>query len=173
MISTSNRELIIKLLLNTKGTFEFSKNYDDGIIPFLNEIWDLRSMPSEDQRFNNAEQDVIQHIINNDDWDLKYLFIERLKLLENDEKFTKFLETFLLPKFQNNPKDVFHLTEKINEILESDGLTLATISYDDDLPVLELNKLDILERPSDIPINKIPFFPLPYPYKPVYKFINE
>ncbi|EKA7411495.1 AAA family ATPase [Vibrio parahaemolyticus] len=173
MISTSNRELIIELLLNTKGTFEFSNNYDDGIIPFLNEIWDLRSMPSEDQRFNNAEQDVIQHTINNDDWDLKYLFIDRLKLLENDEKFTKFLETFLLPKFQNNPIDVFNLTEKINEILESDGLTLATISYNDDFPVLELNKLDVLERPSDIPINKIPFFSLPYPYKPVYKFINE
>ncbi|WP_342639070.1 hypothetical protein [Vibrio metschnikovii] len=112
MISTSNRELIIELLLNTKGTFEFSKNYDDGIIPFLNEIWDLRTMPSEDRRFNNAEQDVIQHTINNDDWDLKYLFIDRLKLLENDEKFTKFLETFLLPKFQSDPTDVFILQKK-------------------------------------------------------------
>ncbi|EKO3588456.1 AbiJ-related protein [Vibrio metschnikovii] len=173
MISTSNRELIIELLLNTKGTFEFSKNYDDGIIPFLNEIWDLRTMPSEDRRFNNAEQDVIQHTINNDDWDLKYLFIDRLKLLENDEKFTKFLETFLLPKFQSDPTDVFHLTEKINEILETDKLTLAIISYDGDFPVLELNKLDVLERPSDIPINKIPFYSLPYHQIPLYKSIKE
>jgi ABC-type multidrug transport system ATPase subunit len=173
MISTSNRELIIELLLNTKGAFEFSKNYDDGIIPFLNEIWDLRTMPSEDRRFNNAEQDVIQHTINNDDWDLKYLFIDRLKLLENDEKFTKFLEKFLLPKFQSDPSDVFHLTEKINEILETDKLTLATISYDGDFPVLELNKLDVLERPSDIPINKIPFYSLPYSNIPLYKSIKE
>lgn len=96
MISTSNRELIIELLLNTKGAFDFSKNYDDGIIPFLNEIWDLRSMQSEDRRFNNAEQDIIQHTINNNDWDLKYLFTERLKLLTDDEKFTKFLEKLLL-----------------------------------------------------------------------------
>lgn len=173
MISASNRELIIELILNTEGAFEFSNNYDDGIIPFLNEIWDLRTMPSEDQRFNNAEQDVIQHTINNNDWDLKFLFIDRLRLLENDEKFSKFLETFLLPKYQNSPKDVFNITEKINNILDSEGLTLATISYDDDFPVLELSKADVLERPSDIPINRIPFFCLPYPHKPVYKFINE
>lgn len=38
---------------------------------------------------------------------------------------------------------------------------------------MELNKVDSLERPSDIPINKIPFFVSPYPHKPIYKFAKE
>lgn len=172
MINKSNRKLILELILNTEGAFEFSNNYDGGIIPFLNEIWDLQSMPSEDQRFSNAEQDIIQHTINNDDWDLEFLFIDRLKLIENEDIFTKFLETFLLPIYQNNPESVFNVTEKINGILKTDTLALATSSYDGEFPVLELTNIEVLERPTDIPINKIPFFVLPYPNMPVAKFVD-
>ncbi len=173
MINESNRKRILELILNTKGAFEFSNNYDDGIIPFLNEIWDLKSMPSEDQRFSNAEQDVFQHTINNDDWDLEFLFIDRLKLTDSEDIFKKFLEIFLLPKYQNSPESVFNITEIINGILKTDALALATSSYDGEFPVLELTKFDVLERPSDIPINKIPFFVLPYPNMAIDKFIDK
>ncbi|ACH64789.1 conserved hypothetical protein (plasmid) [Aliivibrio fischeri MJ11] len=172
MINSSNRDIIFELILNTEGAFDFSNNFDNGIIPFLNEIWNLKSMPSEDNRFSNAEQDVYQHTINNDDWDLNYLFRDRLKLIENDEKFNKFLEVFLSKKYQNSPDTLVTFTEKINKILESDKLALATISYDDDFPVVALTKLDKLERPLDIPVNSIPFFVLPYPNMPISKFIS-
>lgn len=163
MINETNRKLILELVLNTEQAFDFSNNYDDGIIPFLNEIWDLKSMPSEDFRFSNAEQDVFQHTVNNDDWDLTYLFIDRLKLIENEDIFKRFLEIFFLPKYQKSPESTFDLTEKINEILTTDTVALTTISYEGEFPILELSKIDTLERPSDIPINKIPFFVLPYP----------
>lgn len=173
MINKSNRKKILDLILSADGIFEFAKNRDKGIIPFLNEIWDLKSMPSEDDRFSNAEQDIIQHTINNDDWDWHELFEERLKLIESDDSFTKFLEVILLPKYQNNPEDVSYFKERINEVLENDGMVLAIISYEDDFPVLELTKLDTLDRPSDIPINKIPFYVLPYPNIPVRRFVKN
>ena len=60
---------------------------------FLNSIWDLRAMPSTDDRYTNAYDDIIQHTVNNDDWKLDELFLEILKLLEDDKKFIKFIET--------------------------------------------------------------------------------
>ena len=109
MISQSNRKKVFELILNTDGAFEFAINSNEGIIPFLNEIWDLRSMPSEDNRFQDAERDIIQHTINNDDWDWKELFEVRLKLLESENKFNKFLETLFLPKLGFNSEVHHHL----------------------------------------------------------------
>lgn len=173
MISLSNRKKVLALILSADGAFEFANNRSEGIVPFLNEIWDLESMPSEDIRYRNAEQDIIQHTINNDDWDWKELFERRLRLLESEDTFTKFIEIFLLPKYQSNAEVVFELTRKINAVIETDGLALATISYEDDLPVLELTNVDALDRPIDIPINRIPFFVLPYPNMRVGKFVSE
>lgn len=173
MISPSNKKKILELILNTTGVFEFANQRDGGIIPFLNEIWDLKSMPSEDLRFKDVERDIIQHTINNDDWDWKELFEVRLKLLENEEKFTKFLEVFLLPKYQNTSDEALIFIEKINNVLESDGLALATISYEGDFPILELITIASIDRPVDIPINKIPFYTLPYQNMRAAKYVER
>lgn len=173
MISQSNRRKILDLVLSKDAAFDFSMNGNEGIIPFLNEIWDLKSMPSEDDRFNDAERDIIQHTINNHDWDLRELFEKRLKVLESEEKFRRFLEVFLSPNYQKNSEDVFELVEIINEIIKTDGLVFSTISYEDDLPILEITDADSLERPIDVPSNKTPFFIIPYPNMRVSKFVNE
>lgn len=173
MISTSSRKKILDLILNAEGAFEFANDINEGIIPFLNEIWDLKSMPSEDNRFTNAEQDIIQHTINNDDWDWNELFEVRLNIIKSEDKFTNFLEVFLLPKYQNSHERVSYYTERINDVLESERLVLATISYEGDFPILELTKIDSLDRPTDIPVNKIPFFVLPYQNISVNKVVNK
>jgi len=36
-----------------------------GLIDFLKKIWNLSSMPSTDHRFENAEGDIWQHMVNN------------------------------------------------------------------------------------------------------------
>ena len=51
-------------LLN-KEPNAFGDNGDDGIIPFLSDIWDLSSMKSEDNRYNNALGDFVQHLVRN------------------------------------------------------------------------------------------------------------
>jgi ABC-type multidrug transport system ATPase subunit len=172
MINHLYRKKILDLILGVEGVFEFVNKSDKGIIPFLNEIWDLKSMPSEDDRFKDAELDIIQHTINNDDWSWHELFEKRLKLIEKEDKFTRFLEVFLLPKYQNTPEEAFYFTKIINDTLKNEELSFVIISYEDDFPVFELAKIDALERPSDIPINKIPFFALQYPDQPVGRFAN-
>lgn len=171
-MNSSIRKIILDLIIATEGSFDFANNRDEGFIPFLNEIWDLKSMPSEDSRFKNAEGDIIQHTINNDDWDYHELFEQRLKLLDDETKFIKFLEVFLLPKYQTSPEQTYYYIEKINGILESEDLTLATISYEGDYPVLELMNKDTLDRPSDVPINKIPFYVVAYPNMRVGRYVN-
>jgi len=43
---------------------------DDDWMKFLDEIWDLRTLPSEDARYTDAYGDIVQHTINNNDWEL-------------------------------------------------------------------------------------------------------
>ena len=65
----------------------------DNEIAFLKRLYQLDTMPSNDDRYNNAEGDIIQHTINNDDWDLCWVFNdERFPLLNGtDEEYLRFL----------------------------------------------------------------------------------
>lgn len=60
---------------------------------FLKRIYDLRNMPSDDSRFENAEQDIWQHTVNNDDYPYCWVFEdERFGLQDGeDEIYLKFL----------------------------------------------------------------------------------
>lgn len=111
-------------LLNKEAN-AFGDNGDDGIIPFLSDIWDLSSMKSEDNRYNNALGDFIQHLIRNDDYSYDYVFQERLKLLDDDEKFSLFIETVLQPKYRDGEDDIFKYVLLINPYLEKEGWPLA------------------------------------------------
>lgn len=113
----------------------------DLIIDFLEEIWDLRAMPSTDSRYDDAYGDIVQHTINNDDWDLDYLFIERLELLKNDKRFNLFLENIVSPKYRGTEDDIFLYVQYINPHLESEGLVLRVTSYtDEELPVYTIRE---------------------------------
>ncbi|WP_429135021.1 AAA family ATPase [Aeromonas veronii] len=173
MISRLSRSKILDFILNATDVFEFAKNNDEGIVPFLNEIWDLKSMPSEDIRFSNAERDIIQHTVNNDDWSWKELFESRLKIQDDADKFKVFLDVLLSPKYQRNVDTTFKLIEKINSLLNEDGVVFITASYENDFPIFELVTMDSVDRPVDIPVNKIPFFVIPYPEVWLDKYVNH
>ena len=49
-------------------------------IDFLKRLYDLGKMPSNDSRFINAEQDIWQHTVNNDDYPYCWVF--------EDERFS-------------------------------------------------------------------------------------
>ena len=57
--------------------------WDIGIIEFLNNIWDLKALPivSGDDRWSNAYDDAVQHLVKNDDWSYEETFIDYFKLL--------------------------------------------------------------------------------------------
>ena len=83
------------------------------IIEFLNSIWELHSLPSTDSRFKDLKGDIIQHIINNDDWDLDTLFIDKLSLLENDDIFQTFIEKVVDPTFYKTESELTTIVDVI------------------------------------------------------------
>lgn len=127
---------------------------------FLNEIWDLRAMPSEDPKFSDAYGDVFQHIVNNTDWEVDYLFIDRLKLLDVEDKFyIQFLERIVYPNIEINDDEVMKLVLIINSYLKKDGLILSASGYNNEERIIY--SLGLLKNTSgtlDIPPNTIPFF---------------
>jgi len=63
-ISGVTRRNLINAILrlgNLEGQLE--------LLEFLDRIWPLVRMPSTDSRFDNAYQDIWQHMVNNHDWD--------------------------------------------------------------------------------------------------------
>jgi AAA15 family ATPase/GTPase len=149
-------------VLKTQPNF-FGQDNDE--MRFLEAIWDLDAMPSQDPRFNDAYGDIHQHIVNNNDWDNDYLFIRRLQLLENDEHFDKFLEVFVHPDFRKDEDDIIKFVLLINPYLEKDGYVLAIKEYNEvGLPIYSIQLKEKIDNlPLDIKQNHIPFFVIKSP----------
>jgi predicted ATPase len=156
-----SRELkskIFKIINKNPNAFNVKDDgWNNGIILFLNNIWDLKAMPSpEDTRWSNAYDDAVQHLVNNDDWSYEFTFIDRFKLLEKDEDFTKFLQTVVHPDFRNDLLEIEFYVILVNAQLSSIDITLAVSNYQEDLPIYSIrritenDKIHILE-------NSIPF----------------
>ncbi|SIQ99559.1 AbiJ-related protein [Pontibacter lucknowensis] len=155
---------LLSFLLQTPNSFgELDEN--EGIIPFLGEIWNLRAMPSTDERFQDGYRDIYHHMINNDDWSLEYLFIDRLNLLEDDESFKKFTETIVSPKYKKNADEIFTFVASINRYLEKGNLQLAITAYtENNLPVYSLQtKEEVDDLPAHIKLNDYPFYVIKTP----------
>lgn len=120
----------------------FIKNPYDYLLSFLSKIWDLKIMPSSDKRFKNAYEDINQHIINNNDWSLEELFIERLNILENDNEFNNFLEEIVRPNYYNSLNDLEELVILINNHIRKEEYILSILEYDEnDYPIYKLAEI--------------------------------
>lgn len=170
ILSKSIKNEVFKTIITTPY-FLGKYNEYDGILTYLNKIWDLKNMPSEDGRFKNAYDDTYQHIVNNDDWSLEYLFIERLNLIDGDEdKFILFLETTVNPTVRKSKDEILLFVSKINSIIEISNYKLILTDYFEELPVYKFKNSKLLsDLPIDIIANKIPIYtedserPIEYP----------
>lgn len=140
----------------------FLGNYiqNDGIVSFLGKIWDLRSMPSEDSRYKDAEGDAHQHLVNNDDWTIDDTFINRFRLIDGDEKyFVSFVELVVSPEVRIDLEDIELYVVELNHILSYATLKLVVTDYFENLPVYKIKEgLDAISLPADIIENTIPFY---------------
>ena len=122
-ISDITRDDIIDFLLLDEekpfyGRFELSE--------FLLRIWPLRTMPSTDSRFDNAEQDIWQHMVNNHDWTDDYLLKSYLELSTcPDELFLRFLEQCVHPRVIRDKDYVAERLMRLNSYLGTDGFALV------------------------------------------------
>lgn len=116
----TRRDIIDYLLLRNPPYYGGSE-----LISFLKRTWNLSSMRSTDPRFDNAEGDIWQHMVNNYDWEDEYLLTSYLNLLNCDDAiFLKFLENCVHPIVLNDENVIEETLAKFNKSLEPDGYRL-------------------------------------------------
>ena len=95
-------------------------------IDFLKRIYDLRKLPSCDNRFEDAEGDIWQHTINNDDYKYGWVFEdERFELLNGeDEILLNFLCSVFHPAVRCEDGYWKEFLDEINGFLRNDGYEL-------------------------------------------------
>lgn len=117
----TRRHIIDALLLDAEP---FYGRLD--LVGFLRRVWPLKDMPSTDSRFQDAEGDLWQHMVNNDDWTTDYLFYSRLDVLDMpDERFAKFMEESIHPLVSTGTERTARLVSLFNGYLSADGFALC------------------------------------------------
>ena len=91
-------------------------------IDFLARIWDLDSLPSFDSRFKNATGDIWQHTVNNEDWDVGWVFSDsRFSLMRgDDETFLRFLSESIHPVVRSDVTECERLCQLYNSFLKNE-----------------------------------------------------
>lgn len=155
-ISQKVKSEIIKGIL--KENIFFIMNSYEKLLPFLNEIWDLRQLPSTDKRYKNAYEDITQHMINNSDWTYEELFFDILKILNSNDKYNLFLENIIHPKYYETEDEIMRIVLLINTHIEKEKYILTINEYDENtlFPIFKLEYKSSAIY-NDIPKNSIPF----------------
>lgn len=95
-------------------------------IEFLNRLYDLKSLLSLDSRFLNAEEDILQHTVNNDDYPACWFFEDERFQLKNgrDEIYLKFICEIFHPSVRYEKGYWKEFLEEVNKLLQNDGYEL-------------------------------------------------
>ena len=120
-IREGTRRDIVDTLVLREDSFHGRLDWMD----FLNRVWSLDELPSEDPRFKTATLDIATHMRFND-WDDSHLLLERLKLASApDEQFQKFVAAVVHPLVVTDETEALSLVDEINRFLERDGFRLV------------------------------------------------
>lgn len=96
-------------------------------VQFLSRIFDLKKLKSNDYRYNNMYEDIVQHTVRNDDWEDDWLFYdERLDI--RGENFIKFIEEIFHPAVRVEQQNWRMYIDKINDVLKYDKLKIDVTS---------------------------------------------
>jgi len=137
----------------------FSKMSGDDTMKFLNSIWNLRGLPSTDARYTNAYDDVHKHIILNDDWTQEELFLEHLKLLDDNNIYIKYIEGIVSPEYRENIDDIKKYVLIVNSYIEDEGLVLHSSNKNENsAPIYIIQDKSKVEATGVLPKNSIPFY---------------
>lgn len=121
-------EHTFSLLGSTEERMIYAYNGDISEILFLSELYQLEKMPSLNHRFNNALDDIYQHTVKNDDWELGWVFYDsRFNLKEcEDEELLKFICRIFHPTVRNENACWKGFLDRIQNLLKPDGYELYT-----------------------------------------------
>ena len=96
-------------------------------VTFLERLYDLDALRSDDPRFTTARQDIAKHCLDNDDWEAEWVFSDdRFGLNgESPEPLLAFLAEMVHPVVRRDRDEVQRLVRLLNEILAADGFELV------------------------------------------------
>lgn len=99
-------------------------------VEFLRRIYPIDKMPSTDSRYPNAEGDIWQHTVNNDDWEYGWIFQDsRFGLLEGDDTILlNFLCAVFHPAYRKEDGFWKEYLERIQMLLHPDGYELFVLN---------------------------------------------
>ena len=112
------------------GEFEERMLYtyygDVSEIDFLSDLYQLDKIPSSDRRFSNAKDDILHHTVNNNDWNLGWVFYDSRFNLSGceDEELLKFICKVFHPSVRSENGCWKNLLENIQALLKPDGYEL-------------------------------------------------
>lgn len=110
---------------------------------FLDRIYDLTKLPSQDNRFSNAYGDIFQHRSRNNDWDDDWVFTDaRFNLLHGDDaQFLRFLSETLHPIVRSDAAEARALAETYNSDLRRDGWEIRETNQISGRPIFAPQKI--------------------------------
>lgn len=122
-------------------------------LDFLERLYNLEEMDSNDRRFKNAAGDIWQHTVNNDDWGENWVFSDsRFKLTKHneDEPLLKFMCEMFHPAVRNDKQESIwkEYLKKFNELLRPDGYEIYEKSHISGRSVYDFRRLDFIELDS-------------------------
>lgn len=91
---------------------------------FLSRLYDLDSLPSNDDRYESMLGDVYQHTENNDDWADDWIFEDSRLGLDDDEHLLRLVAETLHPEVIADRVDANAAAAKLNMLLRPDGFEL-------------------------------------------------
>lgn len=100
-------------------------------IEFLERLYDLENMESNDPRHSNAKEDIIRHTINNDDFPYCWVFQDdRFELNKgSDETFLRFICEIFHPLVRDEKKKWEQFLNRVNDLIRADGYELYVKQY--------------------------------------------
>lgn len=128
-------------------------------VSFFDSILNLRAKPSTDPRFSDARRDLQQHYVNNNDWTLEEILLDRYDFTNSDENFFKLLNLVVSPTVNNTEEEVKFFYYTLNPILNSHSLEYRLNSVNEHgMSIFELDVLDSENQFKDIVDNNTPIF---------------
>lgn len=160
-IKEEQRIAIIKFIISQPLFLGDLRNEEGGVVAFLELIWELRAMSSEDNRFHTAYEDAWQHLVRNDDWEYEYVFLDRFPSTYRDfEAFKKFVSFSVHPSLFSKEEERRQFVETINEELAKMELRLVGTDYFEQRIVYSIApSTEVHDRlPEDIAENVTPVY---------------
>lgn len=123
-------------------------------VSFFDLLLDLRARRSTDARFTDAKGDLQQHYVNNNDWTLEEILLDKYNFINSDENFFKLLDLVISPTVNSTEEEVKFFYYSLNPILNSYSLEYRLKNINDDgISIFEIDALDSENRkPPTIPL---------------------